>query len=291
MKRLMVFLIITVVMLSASSCNSQLYGKYIAKIKRIRVYDADYTKKYEDTLNAMFDNEWTIKSVEERYEEYEEVCSHVDSRPQQFIEWTVEYHDGNSELRTFVFDNRQSLSSQIENYITQYIADYYKENFYDVYIKDVPLAPSSYVYGFFVHNFPYKSYDEVKEMEEKTDVYSKNLNTPEGTICLSKLTPANVFEMCPIYLSINVSFSEYSGDKALFEKKVMNQVEDMIEDMNEFTNNHLTASINIGYHEIVDLHTGNRSYYWTYVLGNHIFNADGWAFDRHVFDGYKGRFW
>lgn len=290
MKKTSIVLVMLMIVFVNSSCNA-ITGEYIAPTKGTRVYNTDYIKKYETTLNAMFNSEWTVTATEKKYEEHEPVCEHVDTRPQQFIEWTVEYHDGNGELRTFVFDNRQSLSSQIESYVTHYIADYYKENFYDVYIKDVPLAASSDVFGFLAKISVDRDDKDNKKRAKRSDEYLKNLDTPEGTICLSKLTPANVFEMCPIYLSISVSFSEYSGDKDIFEKNVMSQVENMIEVMNLFTNNHLTASIKIGYQKVVNLHTGNRSYYWTYVQGNQIFNAAGLSFERDVFDGYKGKFW
>lgn len=133
--------------------------------------------------------------------------------------------------------------------------------------------------------------EENQERVKKSDEYLERLDTPEGTICLSKLTPANVFKMCPIYLSISVSFSGYFGDKQSFEENIAKQVENMIKDMNDFTNCYLTAQISMGYHDIINLQNGNRNLFWTFIKGEQVNDIYGLYFERHVFDGYKGIFW
>lgn len=267
-------------------------GEHIAKMKGIRLYNADYIKKYGNTLNVMFDNQWTLKSVEKKYNDPDEICEHVDTRPQKYLEWTIEYHDGDGKLRTFVFDNRQSLSSQIEDYIEQYIAEYYQENFFDIYLKDVPLAPSSYVFGSIVRASVNPHLKENREWRRKTEEYRRLLETPRGTVCLSKLTPANVFEICPIYLSINVSLSEYSDDdKQSFEENIKKKVADLAEALNKFTKDHLNAEISLGYQDIIYLHDGERKWYFAFIQGKQASNKAGLYFERYVFDSYRGVFW
>ena len=286
MKRLIAIFMLILISLVASSC-SILSGEYVAETEGIRVYDTDYIKTYENTLNAMFDNEWTVTATEEKYEEHEPVCEHVDTRPQQFIEWTIEYHDGDDELRTFVFDNRGTLGDQTQEYIRQYIATYYKENFYDVYIKDVPLAGSSYVFCFFVRMSSYTSYEDVRDIDEVTKKYQSLLNTPEGGICLSKLTPANAFEVCPIYLSVRVGLSGDSSYGQAFEENIIKQTEDLAEAMNDFTNSHLNAQVHVGYHQIVNMYDGNRGRGWAFLQGERVNGFD----DRAIFESYKNIFW
>ena len=116
-------------------------------------------------------------------------------------------------FRLFTFDKRTALSEQIQEYIRNYITGYYKENYYDVNMQDVFLEPSSYVFAFFTRMTINKDDRDNRERTKKSDKYLQKLDTPEGAICLSKLTPANVFEMCPIYLSIRISLSEFQGDK------------------------------------------------------------------------------
>ena len=286
MKKVAAILIMAILLITASSCNI-IYDDNIAPTEGIRVYDVDYIEKYKDTLNVMFDNEWTLISAEDKYEEHEPVCVHVDTRPEQFIEWTIEYSDGNGDVRLFVFDNRRSLSWQIERYITDYIPAYYKENFYDVYTKDFPLAGSSYVFCFFVRMSSYTSYDAVRDIDETTKKYQSLLDTPEGAICLAKLTPANFFEMCPVYLSISVGLSGDSSYGQSFEENVIKQTEDMVEIMNEFANNRLNAQVDAGYHEIVNMYDGNRDRRWAFLQGERANTFD----DRAIFESYKGVFW
>ena len=289
-KRFIAILSLFTILLVGMPCDSLVPDMYIAPREGIRIYDTDYIKVYKDTLNVMFDNEWTLVSMENKYEEHDEVCEHVDTRPQQFVEWKIEYRDGNGDIQLFVFDNRYRLSSYIQNYITSYISDYYQENYYNIYMKGIPLARSSDLSCFFVDNFAYTSYEDVKDMMETSQTFVQNLDTPEGAICLTKLTPANVFEMCPIYLSISVSLRGSSTRTKKFERGVIQQIEGMIEDINVFTNNHLTARVHFGYHEGMELHMGYTDY-WMYVQGKQIFDVEAIYFSRHVFDGYKGIFW
>lgn len=284
MKKYVYFVVITTLIFSVS-CSLLACG--IAPTKGIRKYKDDYIKKYEKTLNAMFDNEWKLISAEDKYQEHEPICEHVDTRPQQFIEWTIEYHDGNGGLRTFIFDNRSTLGSQIKDYIVKYVSEYYKENFYDVYTNDFPLAGSSYVFCFFVKLSSFTSYDEVKDIDNITKKYQSLLYSPEGTICLAKMTPASAFEICPIYLVIKVGLD---GDQSYgqdFEEKVLKQTEDMVEAMNGFANNRLNAQIQVGYHQIVNMHSGNRDLRWAYLKGERV----GFFDDRTIFESYKGIFW
>ena len=65
----------------------------------------------------------------------------------------------------------------------------------------------------------------------------------------------------------------------------------MAKSMNEFTNNHLTAEISMGYHEIINLQNGKRDLFWTFIQGEQVYNKNGLYFERHVFDAYKGMFW
>lgn len=320
MKKISTVLLVLIAIFSFSSCNTQsieqsekadsistlseesvaaesikpsvtIRSNPIAETEGIREYKEDYISKYKSTFDAMFDKQWTVITTKNKYEDPKEICEHVDTRPQQFIQWTIEYHDGNDEIRTFIFDNRQSMSDQIADYIKYYIADYYEKNFFDVCVKNLPVETSGYVYVNLARISIDRNEEENLERATKSDEYLEKLDTPEGTICLSKLTPANVFEMCPIYLSINVSFRELPEGKKSFEENAEERVVKMIEDMNKFSKNHLTASISMGYHDIIFLENGDRECYWNYIQGKQVYNEACMFFERRVFDGYKGMFW
>lgn len=286
MKRFVISLII-MFLIFFSSCHY-----YYTRRVGPSAYDTDFTVKYERTLNAMFNNEWIVNSVEEKHDEGEEACGCgiPGINPHTFLKWTIGYRDGNGEFRSFVFNNRSSLSDQIEDHVRRYIAEYYKENFFNVYIRNLPLAPSSNVSGSFVRASVNTHLAENREWNKRTIEYRRLLSTPEGTINLAKLTPANVFEMVPIHLSIRVSFSEYIGEKQAFEKSVMRRIEAMIATMNTFTNYTLNADVSMGYHQVIHLHTGRRQYRWSIIQGERVHDV-GMYYSRYVFESYRGVFW
>ena len=94
-----------------------------------------------------------------------------------------------------------------------------------------------------------------------------------------------------MYLSISVRFGGSVGHEQSFEESVMERVEDMIDEMNRFTNYSLNASVNLGYREIIDLHTGTRQRRWEYVQGEQLSGVSPMHYDRYVFDSYRGAFW
>jgi len=287
MKRfVLIFLILLVFLVSACSVGRD----------SIRIYEADFTKEYYEALNVMFDNNWAVVSIEDRFKENDGyICEcGFDGRAQEFTEWTIEYTHENGDTRHFVLSNHSPFTEQVQAYLRNFIADYYKENFFNVYITDVPLAPSSYVSAFWLRNFGQSTGDDVdkiREMENMARNYLRNLGTSEGAVPLSQVTPANVFEMVPMYLVVRVSFS---GDDSLgqeVEEQIMRDVEDMIESMNAFTNNSLNATFVIGYHQVIDLHTGNRHYRWYYIQGERVDVRTRMHMDRTVFESYRGVFW
>ena len=286
MKKFALLLLLFLLFL-ASACDGGRGG--------IRMYETDFTETYYETLNVMFDHNWTILSAEERFEENEGyICDcGFDGRAQQFMEWTIEYTDGSGDRKHFVLSNRSSFSQQVQNYLANAIAQYYEENFFHVYISDVPLAPSSSVSAFWVRNFGRSTGDDenkIREMEDAAQKYLWRLSTPEGAVRFSQLTPATVFEQIPMYLSLRVSFDGGESLGQEMEEQVMKNIEAMIESMQVFTNHTLNATFAMGYREVIDLHTGSRNYHWHYVQGERI-AAPTRQLKRDVFESYRGVFW
>jgi hypothetical protein len=257
------------------------------------VYDTDYTIKYENILNIMFDNEWVVLSVEDKFDAGEEPCGcgRPGINPHTFLEWTIEYRDGNGSIRHFVFNNRSGLSSQAQEHVTHYIADYYKENFLNVYLEDVPLAPSTNLFVSRIRTGVDRNLEENREWVRETDNYVYRLSTPEGTIRLAELTPANVFEMRPTYFSIRISFSGSSSLGQSNEENVISQIEKMIASLITYTDNRLNVIISLGYSQIITLYDGNRRRLWHIIQGERVHNINSMYFGRYVFESYKGAFW
>ena len=280
------------------SCEPSCAG-HTLPIYETAVFDTDFIERYEDTLNVMFDHAWTLLSIEEIYEEpdwdrlNEWLCHlmySIQVRSEQFLQWTIEYQDGNGDTRHFVFNNRTrwmyGFSDQVIEHVTDIILDYYTEHFVHAYMEGVPLATATgRIHGgvisiyrsfshFEGHDYLQTYLDTYREWTHALEEYKRLLDTPEGAIPLAQLTPANVFKLVPFRLSI--SFREE------LDPKQQHLLEDMIEAMDHFTNNRLNAQIRMG------------SHFWNIVQGKHISIEDDGIlsfFEYYVFESYRGVFW
>ena len=268
-----------------------------SKVDGVWIYSTDYVSEYQDTLNAMFGDRWSVVHEEDVYHEPEEICDHVDSSPMWYKEWTIQYFDANDEPQEFVLSNTNSISSQVERYLESYVAPYYETHFYNQYLVGVPLEGSSYVFGFVERIAVNPHTDENRPRVENVDVYKEGWNTPEGAVCLSRLSPANVFVKCPFYLSIHVSINDEGlsvEEKKAFELDVKSRILAMIEDMNKFTNGTLNANVDM----VIDragamLHDGKARWSWNFVEGQDISEKllEYGGYEVEVYNSYIGDFW
>lgn len=306
-----IILILTVMLLPVfSACaSSQDDTPYIFYFEGdVRIFDIDYLEKYEDTLNAMFDYEWTLLTVEEKYVSIEEVYMRYMIRsahpsiilPEQFTVWTIEYRDGNGDVRRFVFDNRSDFSHQIERYVANSIAEFYREKFFDYDTMGVSTLEVSSVslFGMFVRlpmfTLRMSGDPAMIELDDTTREYKRLLSTPEGTINLSSLTLANVFEMAPFYLWISINLDEYAEFDQQNVEIAMKQIEEILEDINYFTNHSLNASVSIfpRIHGVADVDIRvQRHEPLYYIQGEEVFDQIGVIFQKYLFESYRGVFW
>ena len=262
-KILSLFILCTLIF--ASGC-----GKYEVRYGRlVEVHDKDDANlfnKFGSTLDAMFPGGYTA-TVEMEEEVYLEDRGYIGDIYRKFV-WYIEYKDGNNETRTlkiyndvdyggsYYFDKGYKGSvdfgSAVMDHITkEYVNKYYDEYFFDAYLGEYDTTGSYDGYSYF--NFyppsdPDEPYDRDAEharyMEqlEKSDKYKGKISTPEGAINLSKLTPANVFEMCPVEVGQQIKLRITSGmDEEIFAENADKQLSDMAEAMNEFFGNNMSA--------------------------------------------------
>jgi len=282
MKKLALILLILLI-LATSACSAE-------QETRGRFNSIDF-EEYTDTFDVMFDYEWTLLSIEE-----------IDIWEWTYTEWTIEYRDGNGEVRHFVLDNRLTVCTTVINYLRR-IAEYYRGQFLDVYMDGMPVSfthPAGFASGSIVEAHAKWVCDESEEWIRATGRYRRGLNTPEGAIRLSQLRPANVFELVPFYLVINIVFDEYfSLDQQAFEEDVIARIEDMLQAMNQFVNHRLNAWIRVGYSQ-----WGETTQVWHYIQGERVeiepwsedewlFGMEHWSspFELAVFESYRGVFW
>jgi len=262
----------------------------------VLVFDVDYVERYEETLNAMFGYEWTLLAVEEQYVSIEEVHLRemvrsvvmLDPRPEQFITWTIEYRDGNGDVRYFVLENRSGFEYQVERHVESYILEFYRENFFDV---EAIGASSGHLFGSILRLGVHSSLSGDQELDRVTREYRSLLATPAGTIRFADLTPANVFEMVPFQLWVSLAFDESTGlDQQYFEENVLGQIEKMLEEMNEFTSQRLNARVSMTFltNEAIRVHHLQPLYY---IQGEQVFEIEPLDFQRYIFESYRGIFW
>ena len=273
---------------------------HVVPLRDIRIFDVDYLETYGDTLNAMFDYEWTLFSLEERMGAPEIECHHVHLiSPHQYLEWTIEYQDGNGDVRHFVFHNRRTLYVQILTYIEQYISEYYRARFFEPYMREAPISRMFDLgYARFIRcncGGAHSAGAEDPPWVHAAEAFRTGLGTPEGAVRFAALTPANVFERFPLYLSLNIFLEENPGlDQQAHEGGVIASVEAMIETMNQFTNGHLNIDIRLRYRlsQHGPFYSGKTYYRWVYVQGERVFNpATEAAFREYVFERYRAVLW
>ena len=245
----------------------------------------------------MFLNKWSIKSKKESQEKPKIIDPYTDPTPYKYTKWQIQYFDGNDQPQVFTLNNMDTLSQQIEDYLEKYVPEYYDEHFYKEYLKGIPLAGASYVFGFLDNCTVNPQLDENKTFVEMTKKYRDKLETPEGTICFSNLTPANAFVICPMYLSISVSIADggYSEtDKMDLEEQTKKQVNNMITAMNVFTKGKINTEVDVvSYQEADKLYDGNSTWTWNFIKGKNVDVGSPYyqEFEKNVFDSYKGIFW
>ena len=287
MRRYLAILILVAFSFTVSACNEEVL--HLPEHSYIQgcalVHYANYIELYADTLNVMFDNEWTLISEEQIHEKdraFVQVLGTGTGRRMclQYTEWVIEYKDGNGDTRHFVFSNRRGFYSYILPHISGIVTEYYWEHFVTVYMGI--FRPSSDNFNISTISICGKCTSVDAEILFKHQ-YMKSLATPEGAIRLSQFTPANVFEIAPFKLS---AFMRFDSDLVVIDD-ILTRVDKMVDAMNDFTNQSLNAEI------VVRDNRRDFDDHWRgYVQGervwiNNLSSCDGLA----IFDSYIGVLW
>lgn len=251
----------------------------------IKVYTENYAEMYSDTLTAMFGEDYSISEPQNMYYEGENCDCGYNQFDKEYLQWTVDYTDGNGEPQQFTFDNSNSFSYKTEVHLEDYIEEYYdnyiiKENF-----SNIPLAASTYVFCFL--DGMHENTFEVPEMDKKTQEYREKLETVKGCIKFSEITPMNAFELAPIYLSVHISVDDSectAAEAAEFQDAAEQEAEQIISELIEQTNYTLNADVSISTHN-----GSNPMKKHYYVNGEEIPIND--IYERLVFYAYEGIFW
>lgn len=284
-KRNFVFLLALIWMISLFGCSKYDFFEETAVSYTVedgvKVYTEDFTETYADTLSVMFGETCTISDPEEEYWEAEHCdCGHLDERDERYYQWVISYTDGDNTRRHFLLKNNEALSTQVETYVENMISDYFETNYLSKYTEDLSLNEGgTYVFCFLVDMTV--DQNEVPEKLEKTDAYRKGLEQAESCIHFSELKMQDIFQTCPLYLSVQFSVNGFLST----EEKAWENAQAMAAEVNTFTGNTMNAQLSV-YTEGNKTHHNEQEAFINGEISDY-----GIYFERDVFDSYTGVFW
>lgn len=256
------------------------------------IYSQNYIEKYTETLNVMFQNDWNVLKEEKKSWEGR---SRTDDLPlNYYTEWTLQYHDADGEEKLFILNNYLSFSEQLQDHIEKLVASFYSEHFFQSYLGEPDLARIVYVNAFFENISFEPQSSENKPKVKAIEKYQKSLEKPDTTICLSELTPEQLFRMCPIYLSGLISLdSEEKNEEEKRKSKeyAKDKVGAMITAMCEYTNQTVNAEICIvkSMKNSAEYDEKN-SWNWYYAGGNALSLSSPYQYEQEIYKHYASLF-
>ena len=263
-------------------------------------YEEDYIEKYYETFNVMFNHNWNVIYTETiiDYTPSEMLVDGENPNKRQYIEWQIKYTDAYDENQIFTFNNMSTLERQIRQYISANIEKYYKEKFIKPTFSKIEGADVSVKINIGKLGW-YSSTSELEQASLNVDEYVKNLETPQGAINLSEITPQNFIEKCPAYINLllEIDYGVFSADdKELVEKAW----EATVYNINDYLDNHLNIDANkIKYYNSSD-HSINgvtNVEKIIFVIGMYMVNGELidrdeiHDFDILIYEQYRGIFW
>lgn len=255
------------------------------------IYSQNYIEKYTETLNVMFQNDWNVLKEEKKSWEGR---SRTDDLPlNYYTEWTLQYYDADGEEKLFILNNYLSFSEQLQDHIEKLAASFYSEHFFQSYLGESDLARIVYVNAFFENISFEPQSSENKPKVKAIEKYQKSLEKPDTTICLSELTPEQLFRMCPIYLSGLISLDseeKNEEEKRKSEEYAKAKVEAMITAMCEYTNQTVNAEICIVKSMKNSAEYDKNSWNWYYAGGNALSLSYPYQYEQEIYKHYASLF-
>ena len=229
--------------ISPEDANSSCHGHRLS-LRNLQIYDRNIPDEFSDILDIMFGNDRELLSVEERWGAFFIECHQMHfSRPHKYLQWAIEYQDGDGITRIFTFNNRQNFHFHVTRHIGDMISQHYQYYFYDVYASEfatigiffpdsagIPMAES------YLNPAPYAQINDPL-WRHQAEAFRSGLETTTGAIPLTLITPSNVFEHMPIYLSTVIPVYRYCLclERTGGEPCPYKSINDMITEMNRFT--------------------------------------------------------
>ena len=283
-------------------CAAVLYGftfcwhalKHDRNYLVFEIYDKNYPEIYRDTFDIMFDNNWEVISESTQTEwTIPEIPSVDKSTRYQHTLWNIQYFNSDGEKSVFVVDNKIPLKYQIQRHIQNLISAYFKKYYTDNYFNEINGITCCFFTSMGNVYIP-SSVTGADAANDNMKKYIDTLETPEGAIDFTNITPNNIFEMCPIYfrIDLNVNYNEFSLDNT---ETLLEYRQELLYEINAFVGNKLNADASCIMHshmegrEMIDFDCSEYNSY--YISGEFkTFDYD-WQFKSYFYANYQNKFW
>lgn len=252
----------------------------------------DYPSLYTDELNVVFGDHTLSERTEKHIEG--EVCSCGYHRDEiDYYEWTVTYTDAYGQTMQCRLNNYESLPSQLFDWLEDQIEAHFYTNYIERYFEGRLRVDSSYCFCFIGRVCSgWRGNNEEERMHVETCIaWEENARANGPLISLASLDYAEVFDLYPILLSINVKLDDKDFDSDRWASNYDESVS-LLNEMSARMSDEIGDGLNLDaavYSEATYLPRAKNTVIF-YLRGQHT-QTDHYDFEHAIFNSYTGKFW
>ena len=254
------------------------------------VYTDDYPSLYADKLKVIFGDHTLSERTEKHIEG--EACScgyHQDEI--DYYEWTVTYADACGQTMQCRLNNFESLPSQLIDWLEDQIETHFYTNYVKRYFKGRLMEAGSYCFCSIGHVCLSWSNEEERMHVETCIAWQENARANGSLISLASLDYAEIFDLYPIELSINVKLDDKDFDPDRWASNYDESVP-LLNEMAARMSDEIGSGLNLDavlYSNAVCLPQAKRTV--IFYLRGQLTQTDDIEFEHAVFNSYRGIFW
>ena len=273
------------------------------------IYSDNYSDIYGEQLRLIFGPTLQISEKETQVQEGEDCSCGYHSDTVIWDEWTITYEDEYGQIYIQTMDNRNDFARQqfkwlnrhLEQYTNKkYIFDYYEpDSIVGVVVEEEygdSYSSINIITGVGMHTS--ETEKRYEKNNEKGDKYYRqiceNLRTAGNYLPIYQMTLQDACTQYPIEVDffIDINNKALSGaEKEAFEKKLQEEILQMMRDINEETESKCCIRVKIGGAPEQDTMYDGSYAWWKYCIQGEEYRGDHHDFEYEVFDSYNGIYW
>lgn len=181
-----------------------------------KVYDEDYTTKYEYVLDKMFSKGWFIEKNESYLVERFDINGKYGNYRYTYNKTYIKYKDFENKDRVFILSNNHSIEKDIESCILSTFENYYNDKYFN---NNLRYEINFYFVGYIVGLGTPKA-------ELVYENYISNLTKESDIIDISKTDIKDIFKLYPVCCYVDFNGSE--SDSYQLNKDTVENIIDKI---------------------------------------------------------------